>query len=885
MMPKSVDRLHPNELARLTVLAGIPDFEPGRNAAAALRKALAGDGLVDGSIAGVADLLEAGTDFRPLEWRQYAQNEGIVLADWDGPTDLLIRLGRAAEVRTVVGVHHSLVRLPDWQWPLRIGFLPGNEAFVKRVRRQTGWLDENLDIVVLGSEGAECDVAVAVGANAIDAYERSVGVRAEMLLVLGPINPQAAGRASDAAKAVDASGSATVMGRSSDRASFLRELVVELSHARELPEAIHRAATTTNHHALLEASADLIDASNLKRQLPTLARRARRGAAARSTVDVHYSVARSIGVTAGQPMSAREYTARMAEAADGLAFDSEGGTGAAIGVASRAVERAAPKRPQPRFLQAQVFVENSPQVRAPVFLAGRHHIVAVRVGSASTDWMASREKFPDTRLFRGGVKTAELDVALVIAKLGVAVTDRIKLDRTGDSDVVELPFDIPVGVKQVLATIAVSHGGTVLQVAEVRGPCLRREPPGDATRILFDLKAVTSDGSLERLPETLAETTATVVVGDDVAVVSGPPGAVQIKTAVSDELAPLGGAVATTLRDQADPFAAATKRGSPLTQSSGIAALRTIALAGSDLLAAMENAAVDTAPLRAADRIRVVLTNESPVLPLELVYDGPVGNRAKPCAESVANCRCKGPAKSGVICLRRFWGLSKLIERHAPIDAGAGSGRSSSDPKKPLAKLAPFTSALFGVTTKVPEDQRQLMSTKLSGLVGSLHDASSWSAWRKKAPRRSLLIGVVHNEVVSAPFTALEIGTGDFLRLGQVDQAIVGRGRRTTGPIVMLIGCRTALPDNPLVSFVSRLRANGAAVVVGSLADIPVLRVETLVSAVLRTVSEQIENTGSTTVASALKAARATLLSEGHILGMALVAYGDAHWLLTKETG
>jgi hypothetical protein len=886
-----LDRLDANELASLAVLAAVPGFDPESDPAGPLRDALAGVGVVPASIDGVAALLEAGTLVSAGVWKQYARDEVVEVAAWGGAPDLLVRLGQASQVRTVVGVRASSPRRPDWHWPLRVGFLPGSEGFTGRVKRALAWLNESVDVIVLGRDAGECDVAVAVGREAIEAYQRSVGVKAEMLLVLGRgrIDSVIASNAAEGADAVDASGSAVVLGGAPhQQVRFVEQLVVELSHAEELPTAIHRATSSTNQRALLEVSADLIAASNLRRSLPALERRAHRGKLVNSKTEVHHAVGHSIGARTGRPMALPEYATRLAVAADDLVFDHEGGAASAVAAVSRAINRAAPERPRPRFLQVQVFVEASPRVRARTFLAGHRHVAAVRVGSASTDWLATDEAFPDAGLFPRGVKKVDLDVGLVLPDLdhGTVATSRLTLKRTGDSTVADLPFEVPAGVKRIRATVTVSHGSQVLQVGELRGPCLQRKPAGGTAtrpRISFDLKSITSDGSLERLPATRETATATVLVGDAIAVVSGEPGDVRIDPAVGDPLAKVGGAVATVLRDAADPFAAAASRGSPLAEKAGVTELRKIAKVGSDLLASLETASVNLAPLRAADRIRLVLTREAPVLPLELVYDGPVGNRAEPCAQSVDACTCAGPAKESVICLRRFWGLSKLIERHAPIDAAAGSSRSVADPKKPLAKLAPFTSALFGATAKVPDDQRRLMYTEIAGLVGSLEDAPSWAAWRAKARRRALLIGVVHNEVVAAPLTALEIA-GDLLQLGQLDEDIVGRGKRGIGPVVMLIGCRTALPDNPLVSFVSRLRARGASVVVGSVADIPALHAPALLMAVLRALSKQLDDNGSTTFAAAMRAARATLFANGWVLGMALVAYGDADWLLTKRS-
>jgi len=871
----------------MAVLAAVPGFKPGTDPEAPLRDVLRGEGVVPASLRGIEQLIRSTVDRASDVWDRYAQDEVVEVAAGRDDPELLVRLGHASHLRTVVDLSASSLK-PSWRWPLRLGFLPESEALEKRARAALQWLGLNVDFVLLGQDAANCDVAVAATPRAAEAFERTVGVTAALLLVLGrgdEVTASMVERAAAGADAVDASGFSVVVGDTRRQLDFLGEMIAQLSHAEALPLAIHRAAKVNDQQALLSASPGLVEASNLRHYLPELHRRAQR-VHRDVKVRVDDSVYEILRRPRGSWMSLERYTGGLADSADDLIFDSEDRVGRALAKVSREVERAESTPRGPRFLQGQLFLKATPPERTPVFVAGARHMFRVRVGSASVDWSSVKRSFPEAGLFPRGVKYVDLDVALVIPALDArpVATGTIRLPRTGDSSPADLQFDVPEEAIEVRATVILSRGSTGLQVGELHGPVVPAKPTGRVAakrRFVFELKTVTSDGSLERVPAA-GSGTATIVVGDTVAVISGNPGAVHIDAALGKEFAKVGGNVAQDLRDAAGPFkaAAVTSAGSPWAVTSGIAALRSVAQAGSDLLSSLVGH-IDLAPLQAAGTLRLVLTDDSLVLPLELGYDGPVGDRAKPCAQSLADCRCTGGAKRSVICLSRFWGLTKLIERHASTDLAAGSGQTVSDPKSPTSKLAPLTSALLGVTTKVPDDKRAETRSGLAQRVSQVEDVASWAAWRKKARRRTLLIGVVHNEPLGSALSALEIGDGKLLRLGQLDEEIVGRSRRGSGPMVVLIGCRTAAPDNPLLSFVSRFRMRGASVVVGTVADIPADHAGELVLAVLDSLRAQLHSAESVSLAVAMRAARGNLLASGSILGMALVSYGDADWQLT----
>ena len=107
------------------------------------------------------------------------------------------------------------------------------------------------------------------------------------------------------------------------------------------------------------------------------------------------------------------------------------------------------------------------------------------------------------------------------------------------------------------------------------------------------------------------------------------------------------------------------------------------------------------------------------------------------------------------------------------------------------------------------------------------------------------------------------------------------RASKDARPLVLLIGCETAVPDAPYQGFAAAFSQAGAAITVMTLSPIyeshAVSITEILVSQFRQ--SAQLQQTFS----EALLQARRTAMAAGYAEALTLVADGDADWILIEE--
>jgi hypothetical protein len=97
----------------------------------------------------------------------------------------------------------------------------------------------------------------------------------------------------------------------------------------------------------------------------------------------------------------------------------------------------------------------------------------------------------------------------------------------------------------------------------------------------------------------------------------------------------------------------------------------------------------------------------------------------------------------------------------------------------------------------------------------------------------------------------------------------------------MLLGCDTAVADVPWQSAAGAFRRRGATVVVGTLAE--TLGRQT--APMVRLLSDMLWGPNpitEPTMGAVMRTVRRRLLAQGSTLGMSLVAFGDAGWLLPQ---
>jgi len=162
--------------------------------------------------------------------------------------------------------------------------------------------------------------------------------------------------------------------------------------------------------------------------------------------------------------------------------------------------------------------------------------------------------------------------------------------------------------------------------------------------------------------------------------------------------------------------------------------------------------------------------------------------------------------------------------------------------------------------------------------------ATSWRGWRRAVAehRPGLLLSLPHAGTADDGLPLLEIGRSSKLEVGAVTGDYVMAAGSAVGPVVMLLGCGTAVADVPWQSAAGAFRRRGASVVVGTLAE-TLGRQTAPMARLLADILWGSDPISEPTVGAIMRMVRRRLLAEGSTLGMSLVAFGHADWQLPQR--
>jgi hypothetical protein len=345
----------------------------------------------------------------------------------------------------------------------------------------------------------------------------------------------------------------------------------------------------------------------------------------------------------------------------------------------------------------------------------------------------------------------------------------------------------------------------------------------------------------------------------------------------------------SAIADSPDEFA------SDLYAEATVKLLRFLARQGKLLYTAIVESQVEDHPLRSAARIQLVSARES-FLPLEFLYERPSPTAAASLcprageallAGACSDCdQLDAEAAGAVICPLGFWCMSRVIERHAvrPVaetDLSGAEYALQSDPATGRDALDVLQAAVYAASNRVGEEQ-------IEGLLGTLAEVTGqraeyvqdWEAWRGAVRSRkpSLLVLLPHTLEDTDYIPTLEIGAEQRLPGEQITPDYVHAALDYQPPIVLLLGCETAVPDVPFQSFVVQFRVHGAAIVLSTLT--PVLGRHAAPVAVMLLNELRRVAGGQGTFGDALLGLRRRALAAGIPMVLTLVAYGDADWRL-----
>ena len=563
---------------------------------------------------------------------------------------------------------------------------------------------------------------------------------------------------------------------------------------------------------------------------------------------------------------------------------------------------------EPRRLQVHISDPTAATARTKAFRPGVTHAVAVRlsadpatgalIGPALNESAVRFETPAD-----GGPASAALTVQFVSEAFGQTTTasQPLTLPQTGDSTTATFPLLVDAGATSVTCSILLFQGAALLQSALVTGPVSARDRAvdGAVVRIVADGEFVAVVGAAPALPTRSVQSSVSTHVGHpgealvvadegrEAAVVS-LPGATALRAQITEALRMALDADAT----------ATTAAGRRRAASAQVRLMRSLAKLGNLLYQDLPDT---VRKLGAQDAVQLICGSDD-IVPLEIVYDyGFPSSRAALCPDwkaalATGTCTCV-PADGEVrtICPLGFWGLRLVIERQVS-DRSADGTASAGLPSPGRTTLRPMNRVLFAASQKVdlaPGDpQASAIADTVAVLTERLGKANvanvkTWPTWRSTITRKrpGLILSLPHNDRDELDLPRLEIGRGKLLSVGALDRSYVtgtDADPDGIGPVVFLLGCNTANEALPWYTAAAAFRRRGAAVVVGTLSEAlgrqtaPMTRL----LAELLWGAPGVEPIQAETLGDIMLLIRRRLVAEGMTLGLSLVAFGHAGWLL-----
>ncbi|HVG06192.1 MAG TPA: hypothetical protein VNM67_00650 [Thermoanaerobaculia bacterium] len=534
------------------------------------------------------------------------------------------------------------------------------------------------------------------------------------------------------------------------------------------------------------------------------------------------------------------------------------------------------RKPESRRLYAQLISLVHPERQQLVRGAlrpGKAYAARIGVGLPDPDRKDVGKPIPDL-----GDDAKGHDLTVIWeprAGLGPEV-QTLHLPREDDSGTVEFRFQAPADAESFDARITVLHANRVLQTG------LLKAPVGKGEDWTFELDA-TPRTRLEGLDDRTSF---------DVALVNHEKG----MTAASDGQAVVldvdDGAIQTLTRvlgQKISEIADNPKHYEGLKSAGSVELLRELAQKGARV---HRHLRLDR--LTNARRIHITSVRPESFFPAELLYSHrPPSDDAELCPHALKALKegdCTGDCPSDkrkMICPLGFWGLSKVIERHAGKLESQGRGNVELRPEPVRERnLLPISgSALLAASGKASSFKKDAVTRLLAKLKkrGAAVLATTWDEWEKhiKSEQPRLLVLLPHHDRDEEGDEFLEIGEDERLETDTIWVEMVRQDPGGPNPVVLLMGCETNLTEisfeNPAVVF----QDLGAAVVVTTIATILGRHASPATEALIQLLDKMAD--GKHTFGDIMLRLRQKLVATSTPMALGLTSYGDADWILTKE--
>jgi hypothetical protein len=817
-------------------------------------------------------------------------------------------------------------------WPLRFGFLGSGSAKSLVDSARKNWPANLLSqSIALGRDQANCDMLVHRGTTKSllkELIDRRTKIKANLVLLYGCESDEwgdLSSRLAAILTEVRASGYVLIPGSFDyeELAHALNELVTEIAHASTFDVAVAkgfgRRATRSD---IIGGFTDRLLRFHLPLLADTFTRRLK-SMPAGTAIDLSslggpdrwstrgvYGAYKPVGIVrrnasfdpAAVDLSVREATGPLVVArtlrieADQMEFGSEKQGGSDLAAVAAAIEKAellprARMRRVARFLQQQSFVRRGREFEEATqgFVAGAPALVRVRIGPQTSKWNSLATVFPVENL-PPHIEHWSLTMWLSEPNhLPEPMKAHIKLPRDGASTECEFLFK-PLTFPQFEGRITVVHRGRVIQTAALRASvrattAQKGSPPAlkdfiPVRRALGDLKERRQFDLAFVLNHTEAGRPLSLGLSEKYAWISDLRQSVAIAKDINTCLSP----VANSVVDYANG----------LNGEKGRELLVKLAALGSYLhlyLVEQQLGATGNRPeLAHSEYLQIVSTRSDAVIPFEFIYDYMSPNRdAKVCEHwkqalingaCAASCDQESPK---TVCPMGFWGLQKVIERHALTPELAKDGRElylQSEATSASGTLHLGGVGLFGASNRVNQASLKQLETVINQQTGKkASHAKDWDTWVTLVHDNhpNLLIALAHADGIGAD-VSLELG-GETITTIQITQRHIRTG--DAHPLVALLGCDVVGTADDYGNHVAIFRERGAAIVIGTIASV---FGDHAAQVACRLVEGLLSDDSATPfrLGEALRALKRKALLDNLVMPLCLVAYGDADWTLSK---
>jgi hypothetical protein len=557
-----------------------------------------------------------------------------------------------------------------------------------------------------------------------------------------------------------------------------------------------------------------------------------------------------------------------------------------------------------RYLQERNFIEIAGRLveEQRVFFQGVKTHIRIRIGLADDNWLSPGSVFPDYKL-PPNKDNWTLDVVLTEPNhMITGLSEKIVYPASGSSPECEFIL-VPQNKPLFEGRVTVLHRGRVLQTGVLKGRVVAAESQTAADdKITFsDIRRVRFD-------------TATLDIRRqfDLALVENhSTNGLQSAQAVSDDstwlidLSHCDGLVKEINETLSQAAHTTADFNGNLDSDYGNEVMRSLARSGFNLnKEVVTNFTGNRAKLFDSKYLQLISTRIDSLVPFEFIYDFSYpAESSKICTRwqsalngpnvpftdcSVYECRKKARAmiKCDFICPLGFWGLSKVIERQIPDTASETRTRVRLEPAADHETISLGGTVLIGAHKKADGDnsEKALVLDRLIeacntqfGVPGQ--EAKTWDEWPGlvKSLKPTVMILLSHTEG-SGSTVSLEIG-GQALKCGEINwHYLKPQDDESLKPLVALLGCDTTGSSMRYGGAVSHFHNEGAAIVIGTIAEVFGQHSVRVAEMLIKRLNQG--SPDGRRIGEVMQSIKREALKEGLLLGLCLVAFGDADWII-----